>query len=109
MDMESVSTVAAAVGVAVGMGLVALRARGSAGGLGGRVRAELAKVDSASLPELAARLGMSDGFMSRGKLMQELQPMVSAGEVLQDEPAGTTVRDRLAVVRFRLRRDASVS
>jgi hypothetical protein len=50
---------------------------------------------------LVLAAGLTDGFMSRGKVMSVLNPMVASGEVAQDEPPGTTVANRLAALTFR--------
>ncbi len=105
MEFEDVLKVAPVVGVAIGLAMYRARQSRVAGGMSDRIRKELAGVDSLSLPDLVTRLGMRDGFMSRGKVMTIINPMVAAGEVVQEEPPGTTVKTRLGVLRFRLARN----
>ena len=69
-----------------------------------RIRAELGTAESLTLPGLVTRLGMSDGFMNRGKVMAAINPLVAAGELAQEEPPRTTVTERLSVLRFRLKK-----
>jgi hypothetical protein len=89
-------------GVGIGLGIyLALQRRRSAN-VGEKVRTELAGAKSLSLPELVTKLGMRDGFYNRGKVLNVLNPMVARGELLQEEPPGTTFKNRLSVLRFRL-------
>lgn len=104
MDAGAVVAVAAGVGVAVGLGIHFARTSKKNAAMAERIREELRGAESIALPDLVTRLGLPDGFMSRGKVMAVLNPMVAAGEVLQEEPPGTTVKDRLSVLRFRLKR-----
>ncbi|MFI5298354.1 MAG: hypothetical protein ACHREM_09670 [Polyangiales bacterium] len=103
MDLSSALTIAPAVGVSVGLAIHFARQQRIAAGLGDKVRTALATVDSLTLPELVTRVGLSDGFINRGKLMNVLAPMVAAGELTQEEPPGTTIKTRLSVLRFRRR------
>lgn len=101
-------TLAPAVGVALGLGIYYSRNAKSGIALETRIREELAKArtcggEPLALPAIVQRVGLSDGFLNRGKVMSALAPMVASGEVLQEEPEGTTVRNRLEVLRFRLR------
>lgn len=101
-------TLAPAVGVALGLGLYYARTAKSGVALDARIREELARARTSGseplvLPVLVQRVGLSDGFLNRGKVMSALAPMVGSGEVLQEEPEGTTVKNRLEVLRFRLR------
>ena len=97
-----------AVGVALGLGLYYARTTKKEIALEARIREELAKARSSGgeplpLPALVRHIGLSDGFFNRGKVMSVLAPMVASGEVLQEEPEGTTTKNRLEVLRFRLR------
>lgn len=100
-------TLAPAVGVALGLGIYYSRSAKGGMVLEHRIREELAKArafgEPLALPALVQRVGLSDGFIHRGKVMSALAPMVASGEVVQEEPEGTTVRNRLEVLRFRLR------
>ncbi len=71
---------------------------------GAKITQALSSAESLALPELVTRLGLEDGFVSRGKVMAVINPMVARGELLQEEPPGTTVANRLSVLRFRLRK-----
>jgi hypothetical protein len=103
MDLEDVLKVAPAVGVVIGLGIYSARQKRAAAAMSEKIRAELSGVDSLALPELVTRLGFKDGFYNRGKVMNVINPMVTAGEILSEEPPGTTIADRLSVLRFRLR------
>jgi hypothetical protein len=102
MEFEDVLKVAPGIGIGIGLAIYYSRQRKVAGDLGGKVRAALQGVESMSLPELTVLCGLRDGFMGRGKMLQVLQPMVAAGELVQEEPPGTTVSNRLSVLRFKL-------
>ena len=91
------------VGVAIGLGIHFARQRRFSAVMIDKIRVALADVDSLALPELVTRVGLRDGFLGRGKLMNVIHPMVASGELLQEEPPGTTMRTRLGVLRFRLR------
>lgn len=104
MAFGSVLGLAAVVGVGAGLAVHFARQSKIDKELAGRIRAELNAAESLTLPELVTRLGMKDGFYSRGKLMGAINPLVAAGEITQEEPPGTTVQTRLSVLRFRLKR-----
>jgi hypothetical protein len=104
MDFQQIVGIAAGAGIGLGMTIHFSRQRRAAKGLAEKIRAELARSESVSLPDLVTRIGLRDGFMSRGKVMNAINPLVAAGEILQEEPPGTTIRNRLDVLRFRLRR-----
>lgn len=106
MDFNTIVTVGAGLGIAVGLAIHFTRQKRLADDLGTKIRAELTRSEFLSLPELVTRVGLKDGFLSRGKLMNALQPMVAAGEVIQEEPPGTTVGNRLQVLQFRMPKDA---
>jgi hypothetical protein len=91
------------VGVGIGLAIFFGRQKRRSAEVGSRVRMELSGVESLSLPEIVARLGMQDGFMNRGKVLNALNPMVASGELVQEEPPGTNFKNRLGVLRFRLR------
>ena len=93
--------IAPVVGVSVGLAIHFARQQRIAATMGDKIRAELAQTESLSLPELVRRVGLRDGFISRGKVMNVLGPMVAAGEIVQEEPPGTTIKTRLSVLRFR--------
>jgi len=71
---------------------------------GAKIVQALSSAESLALPELVTRLGLEDGFVNRGKVMAVINPMVARGELIQEEPPGTTVKNRLEVLRFRLNR-----
>lgn len=101
-------TLAPAVGVALGLGLYYARTSKKELDLEARLRDALTQARASGeepipLPALVVRVGLSDGFLGRGKVMSVLAPMVASGEVIQEEPEGTTVKNRLEVLRFRLR------
>ncbi len=103
MEFSDPLVIGPVVGVAIGLGVYFAHQGRQSKDIGDRIRKELATAESLSLPELVVRLGLKDGFMSRGKVMGVLNPMVASGEVLQEEPPGTTMNDRLDVLRVRLR------
>lgn len=101
-------TLAPAAGVALGLGIYFARSAKKGLALESRIREELTRARSSggeplALPSLVQRIGLSDGFLNRGKVMSALAPMVASGEVLQEEPDGTTMTNRLESLRFRLR------
>ncbi len=102
MAFENVIGVASGVGITIGLSIHFMRQRRQAAVLGEKILAELQAVESMALPELVTKVGMRDGFINRGKLIQVLGPMVSKGLLVQEEPPGTTVKNRLSVMRFRL-------
>jgi hypothetical protein len=103
MDFDDVLKIAPVVGVIIGMGIYQARQRTVATNMAEKIRNELASADSLSLPELVTRLGFKDGFINRGKVVNVLNPMVMSGELDKEEPPGTTMKNRLSVMRFRLR------
>jgi hypothetical protein len=112
MSFENVLSIAPVVGVVIGMGIYTAAQRKKSAVLGEKILMELRAHESLTLPELVTKMGMSDGFINRGKLVNVLNPMVIAGQVTRAEPPGTTVKNRLSVVRYRLaegRPSASIS
>jgi hypothetical protein len=103
MALDDLLKLAPAVGVALGLAIFFARQRRTAATMAEKVRAALQTEDSLSLPEIVTRVGLTDGFMNRGKVVNLLNPMVTSGELLQEEPPGTTFKNRLSVLRFRLR------
>ena len=101
MELEDVLRMVPAVGVAIGLGLFYARQNKQSAGMADKIRAELSATESLSLPELVVRVGLKDGFLSRGKLMNVLNPMIASGELSKEEPPGTTMKNRLGVLRFR--------
>jgi hypothetical protein len=99
--MDNVIGIASGVGVAIGLGIFYARQNKKAAVAGPQIM-EALREGSLTLPELVVRLGMKDGFVSRGKVVTLLNPMVARGELVQTEPAGTTMKDRLSVMRFAL-------
>jgi hypothetical protein len=93
-----------ALGIIIGLTLYFRTQKRRSASMGARIRSELATAESLTLPELVAKVGLRDGFLSRGKVMNVVNPMVAAGELLQEEPPGTTMKTRLSVLRFRLLR-----
>ncbi|MDV6236284.1 hypothetical protein CH379_011675 [Leptospira ellisii] len=56
-----------------------------------------------SLPELVKRIGLKDSFINRGKVIQAVAPMISRGEVLEEDDPSATVKTRLDLKKFRLK------
>lgn len=56
------------------------------------------------LPDIVTGLGMKDGFYNRGKAMNTIQMMVTSGELYQTEPPGTTIKNRLDVLSFGIKK-----
>ena len=46
---------------------------------------------------------MKDGLVNRGKIMTIINPLVASKELIQEEPPGTTARNRLEVLKFSLK------
>lgn len=102
MSFDSVLVIAPGVGVTIGLAIHFARQRKRAAAFGDKILGELRSVESLSLPELVTKMGMKDGFLNRGKLINILNPMVASGQLLQEEPPGTTMKNRLSVLRFRI-------
>ena len=100
--MDQIIGIAASVGVVLGLTLHFARQKRIADRYEKTIRTELLANGSLSLPELVVRLGLKDGFLNRGKVMNVLQPLVARGELVQEEPPGTTMRTRLSVLRFKI-------
>jgi len=100
--MDNIIEIASGVGVAIGLAIVATRQKKQAAVAGPQIVAALREAGSLTLPELVVRLGLKDGFLSRGKVMNLVNPMVANGELVQSEPPGTTMKNRLEVLTFRL-------
>lgn len=103
MSFDTVLLAAPGIGVAIGLGIHMARQRRQNALLHTTILAELKKAESLTLPELVMRCGMRDGFLNRGKLINALNPLVAAGQLTQEEPPGTTMKNRLSVLRFRLK------
>ena len=103
MNLQDALVIAPGVGVGIGLAIHFARQRRMNAQLASKVLSELSRNESLTLPELVTRAGLSDGFMNRGKLMNAINPMVASGQLSQEEPPGTTMRNRLSVLRFRLR------
>lgn len=103
MELENVVSLAVGIGIFLGLVIHFARQKRLSKSIGEKIRRELAAVESLTLPELVTRVGLRDGFLSRGKVMNVLNPMVASGELSQEEPPGTTMKTRLGVLRFRLR------
>ncbi len=103
MNFDDILKLAPALAVGIGLAIFFVRQSRQNATLGAKLREQLATAESLALPELVTRIGMKDGFMNRGKVINALGPMVSSGEVIQEEPPGTTVKNRLDVLRFRLK------
>ena len=99
--MEMVG-IASGIGVAIGMAIVAMRNNKKAAVAEPQIVAALKEKGSLTLPELVVMLGLKDGFMSRGKVVNILNPLVAKGLLVQTEPPGTTMKNRLSVLTFRL-------
>src|SRR5689334_4427498 len=103
MSFDSVLLAAPGIGVGIGLAIHFARQRKQNALLHEKILAELAKEESLTLPELVTRCGMKDGFLNRGKLINALNPLVASGQLTQEEPPGTTMKNRLSVLRFRLK------
>lgn len=99
MDM---TMVVAGIGVAIGIGIFTARQGKAAKVAEPQILAALEEARTLTLPELVVKLGMKDGFMNRGKVVNLLNPMVARGVLVQTEPPGTTVRNSLSVLRYSL-------
>lgn len=95
MDM---TMVVAGIGVAIGIGIFTARQGKAAKVAEPQILAALEEAGTLTLPELVVK----DGFMNRGKVVNLLNPMVARGVLVQTEPPGTTVRNRLSVLRYSL-------
>lgn len=104
MSFDPVLLAAPGIGVAIGLGIHLARQRRQNEQLHAKILAELNKEGSLTLPELVTRCGMRDGFLNRGKLISALNPLVASGQLTQEEPPGTTMKNRLSVLRFRLKK-----
>jgi hypothetical protein len=104
MSFDTILLAAPGIGVGIGLAIHFARQRKQNEQLHTRILAELSKEESLSLPELVSRCGMRDGFLNRGKLLNALNPLVASGQLAQEEPPGTTMKNRLSVMRFRLKR-----
>lgn len=102
MDFDSILMAAPGIGVGLGLLIHFSRQRRINARIVDTIRSELRTADSLTLPELVTRCGLRDGFLNRGTLMNAINPLVAAGELVQEEPPGTTIRNRLSVLRFRL-------
>ncbi len=102
MALENIVGIASGVGVTVGLLIHSMRQRKQAATFGEKILTELRGAESLTLPELVTKMGMSDGFLNRGKLMNVLNPLVASGQILQTEPPGTTMKNRLSVLTFSL-------
>jgi hypothetical protein len=105
MDLGTITGIASTVGVVIGMVIWQMRAKKESEAVQGRLLDALRGAPSVTVPELVAAAGLKDGFMSRGKVIQWMSPLVAAGTVVEepDEP-GVTVKDRLERKRFSLKR-----
>jgi Mg2+/citrate symporter len=99
--MEFIVSIAASLGVAIGLLIHFKRQAKMNESILEKVHAVLASGAIKTLPELVLAAGMKDGFLSRGKMMNALNPLVASGELVQEEPAGTTMANRLSVLTFR--------
>jgi len=100
--VEQIVAIAGGVGVALGLGIFLARQAKQNAKLREEIRAQLGREATVSLPELVTRLGMKDGLMARGKVMNAINMMVASKDVVVEEPPGTTVSNRLSVLTFRL-------
>lgn len=103
MGTDEIFKFAPAIAVVFGLGIYVVRQNRKSIQMATKIREELGRVDSMTLPDLVEKLGLKDGFFNRGRVISTLNPMVAAGEVLQEEPEGTTIANRIVSLRFRLR------
>lgn len=103
MGPNEIFTFVPAIAVAFGLGVYVVRQNRKSIAMATRIREELGRVDTMTLPDLVEKLGLKDGFLNRGRVISTLNPMVASGEVIQEEPEGTTIANRLVSLRFRLR------
>ena len=104
MGTDNVLKFAPAIAIVFGLGIYVLRLNKKSLEMAAKIRELLGQTESLSLPDLVTKLGLRDNFLSRGKVISTLNPMVASGEVLQDEPPETNLATRLDEMRFRLRR-----
>jgi hypothetical protein len=102
--MNAVLVIAPTVAIVVGLLVFGRMQARRAREWGARITQALSEPESLALPQLVTKLGLEDGFISRGKVMAVINPMVARGELRQEEPPGTTMANRLQVLRFRLNR-----
>jgi hypothetical protein len=98
--MEFIISIGTSLGVAIGLFIHFRRQAKTSKAILEKVHAALT-AEAKTLPELVLAAGLKDGFMSRGKLMTVLNPLVASGELIQEEPAGTTIANRLSMLTFR--------
>lgn len=104
MGTDNVLRFAPAIAVMFGLGIYVLRLNKKSIEMAAKIREQLGRTESLTLPELVEKLGLKDGFLSRGRVISTLNPMVASGEVIQEEPEDTKLVDRIHDLRFRLRR-----
>lgn len=103
MGLSEIFTYAPAIAVVLGLSIYVVRQNRKSIAMAARIREELGRVDSMTLPDLVEKIGLEDGFFNRGRVISTLNPMVASGEVIQEEPEGTTMANRIVSLRFRLR------
>jgi hypothetical protein len=94
--MEFIISIGTSLGVAIGLFIHFRRQAKTSKAILEKVHAALT-AEAKTLPELV----LAAGLMSRGKLMTVLNPLVASGELIQEEPAGTTIANRLSMLTFR--------
>jgi len=101
--MEEIIT---AVAIGIGIGFLIFHRRKSRADAPNKekILAMLQEHGSLALPEIVTSLGLKDGLINRGKIMSIINPLVASGELAQEEPPGTTVRNRLEVLRFSIKK-----
>ncbi|EQA71558.1 hypothetical protein [Leptospira noguchii] len=55
-----------------------------------------------TLPELVKRIGLKDSFYNRGRVLESVAPMVSRGEVIEEDNPNATIKNRLNLRKYRL-------
>ncbi|MCG6192359.1 hypothetical protein LFX25_03790 [Leptospira sp. FAT2] len=90
------------VGIGVSLSLMLVARRGKK--LEPLIRKELEEAGGfLLLPDLVKRVGLKDSFINRGKLIQAIGPMVLRGEIIEEDDPNATIKNRLALKKFRLK------
>ena len=102
MGTDDLLKIAPAIAVLAGLGTYVVWQNKRSLAMAAKIRTHLQAEQSIALPDLVEKLGLKDGFLNRGRVISTLNPMVASGEVIQEEPEGTTMTNRIVMLRFRL-------
>jgi hypothetical protein len=101
--MNETVLIAVTSGVGVMLAFMLMARRGVK--LEPKIREELSRAGGELLlPDLVQRVGLSDSFINRGKVIQALAPMIQRGEVTEEDDPSATVKTRLALKKIRLKK-----